>query len=275
MSLRVLVFSVAGLAACGSDPEPQQIPTVFGGDRPVGLQIPLFIQGQTYPLTLILHGYGASGFVQQAYFGLDDLVDRETFVLAPDGLIDSSSRQFWNADDTCCDFENKNPDDVAYLGGLLDDVMESWPIDPARVQVIGHSNGSYMAYRLACERADVITSIVGLAGDAVTVPCTPAQPIHVLHLHGTADETVPFTGAGPSVDEWAVHNGCGTTRASAGTKDLDSSVGGAETDMGVTAGCPVNGAVELWTMTGSDHIPSLSNAFDTAISVWWEDHPRQ
>jgi polyhydroxybutyrate depolymerase len=248
---------------------------VFGGDRPVNLQIPAFSDGQLYPLVLILHGYGANGFVQQAYFGLEDIVERgDAFALAPDGLVDSGGRQFWNADDACCDFDNKNPDDVAYLGGILDDVMDAWPIDPAQVRVIGHSNGGYMAYRLACDRADVVTSIVALAGNAVSVPCTPAEPVHVLHVHGTADATVPFAGATPSVDQWTTHNGCSGARSDEGTLDLDSAVDGAETQISTTAGCPAGGAVELWTMNGSGHIPNLISPFDTNVSQWWAEHPR-
>ena len=269
--------ALAALAACGSDPAPPpDNQTVYGDeDRPVTLQIPGLIEGQTYPLVLILHGYGASGFVQQAYFGLDDLVDRETFVLAPDGTVDSNNRQFWNADDVCCDFDNKNPDDVAYLGALLDDVMADWPIDPARVRVIGHSNGGYMAYRLACERADVVTSIVGLAGNMISLPCAPARPVHVLHIHGTQDQTVPFSGAAPSRDTWADLNGCTGAPASAASLNLDSAVDGEETRVFQTEGCPETGAVELWEMVGSGHIPSLLSTFDNAVDAFWQAHPRR
>jgi polyhydroxybutyrate depolymerase len=268
---------LAGLVAgCGSDDDRgPSIPTVFGGDRPVALQFPVLLEGRTYPLVLILHGYGASGFVQQAYFGMRDLAARhDVFVLAPDGLVDSSGRQFWHADDACCDFDGRRPDDVAYLGGLIDEVSAVWPVDPARVRVIGHSNGGFMAYRLACDRADVVTSIVGLAGLAVQPPCAPAQPVHVLHLHGTDDAVVPFAGAGPSVDQWATRNGCTGSRGVARTLDLDFAVAGSETSVEVTDGCPTGGEVELWTMEASSHVPNLTGAFDTAIRAWWADHPR-
>lgn len=275
MPLHRAIALVTVLAACGSDPGSSGAPTVFGGDRPVNLQIPELVGNQEYPLVLILHGYSANGFLQEAYFGLNDLAARgDAFVLAPDGLIDSMGNQFWNADSTCCDFDHQNPDDVGYLGGLVDDVMAAWPIDPKRVRVIGHSNGGYMAYRLACDRADVVTSIAVLAGDAVSVPCAPAEPVHVLHIHGTADTTVPFAGAQPSVDEWVMHDGCTGTQEPAGTLDLDNEVTGAETAIGVTQGCPADGAVDLWTMNGSTHVPSLLGTFDTSVSKWWADHPR-
>lgn len=271
-----LALAIGACGGGGGDDDDVGPPLVFGGDRPVELQVPELLEGETYPLVVILHGYGASGFLQQAYFEMSDLAEREgVFVVAPDGLTDSAGRQFWNADATCCDFDGANPDDVGYLGGLIDDVAAAWPVDRARIRVIGHSNGGFMAYRLACERADVVTSIVVLAGVAASVPCTPAAPVHVLHLHGTADELVPYAAAEPSVDEWAGHNGCTGARAAAGTIDVDGAVAGDETEQAVTAGCPDDGAVELWTMTGSGHLPNLLGGFDTTIAAWWRDHPRR
>src|SRR5438270_58051 len=96
--LRRVVLGVA-LAACGSSAAPPPTLT-FGGDRPVTLQVPPHLdQGKRYPLVLILHGYGASGFVQEAYFGMNQAaVEDRAFVLAPDGLVDSTGHEFWNAD---------------------------------------------------------------------------------------------------------------------------------------------------------------------------------
>ena len=105
---------------------------------------------------------------------------------------------FWNADSACCDFEHKNPDDVAYIGGLIDDISRDWPVDKNQVFVLGHSNGGYMAYRMACERADVIAAIGSLAGNASSMPsaCTPSQPVGVVHMHGTIDDIVPYSVRG-------------------------------------------------------------------------------
>src|SRR5262245_8488402 len=97
---------------------PPDRPTMLGGDRPVELKVPANLdESQRYPLVLVLHGYGASGFLQSAYFGASKLpAAGEAFVIAPDGTLDSTNKLFWNADPACCDFEHKNPDDVGYLG---------------------------------------------------------------------------------------------------------------------------------------------------------------
>jgi len=270
-----LLGLIALLAACGGDAPPMRTKT-FGGDRPVDLQTPATLtEGKQYPLLVVLHGFGANGFVQSAYFHTSDLVTQDmAFVVAPDGTPNSAGRLFWNADPYCCDFENINPDDVGYIGGLIDDISAEWPVDKDAVFVLGHSNGGYMAYRMACDRADVIAAIGSLAGDAASTTCTPTQHVAVAHLHGTADTTVPYAGAGPSVMKWAGYNGCGTERTVTNTIDLDDAISGAETQQEVTMGCPADGDVELWTMNGSTHIPSLNAGFAVTMMNWFLAHKR-
>lgn len=279
--MRNFMFTLALIGCSSSEPTATERPVLFGGDRPVELKVPAgFAEGETYPLVLVLHGFGANGFVQAAYFGVSQLPGQgRAFVLAPDGTMNSQGQQFWNADPACCDFEGQRPDDVAYLGGLIDDVTAAWPIEG--VYVVGHSNGGFMAYRLACERADALSAIVSLAGLASSNPagCTPSQPVPVLHMHGTMDEVVPYTagayGADASVDQWAGKNGCaGTTRGSGASLDLDTSVAGSETVSAPIVGCPAGGEVELWKMEGSSHTPVLGTTFTSQLMEWLTAHRR-
>lgn len=268
-------LAVVVLVACGSTSTPPP-PRTFGGDRPVNLQVPSTVEdGKLYPLVVVLHGFGANGFLQEAYFGMSSLAADDTaFVLAPDGMTNSMGKQFWNADPNCCDFEHQAPDDVAYLGGLIDQVSAAWPIDPEAVTVIGHSNGGYMAYRLACDRADVIGSIVVLAGQAASTTCAPSQAVNVLHIHGTVDDSVPFAVAAPSVQSWAVYDHCGAKRDPGPALDLDSTLAGSETRTEATTGCPAGVAVDFWTVEGGSHIPSLTTAFEPAVWQWLTTHRR-
>lgn len=75
------------LLGCGDDggSTGDNRPTTLGtADRPVDLKIPANLdESQTYPLVMVLHGYGASGFVQQAYFGAGPLATSSTaFVIS-------------------------------------------------------------------------------------------------------------------------------------------------------------------------------------------------
>lgn len=276
--MRALTIAFLVSACSGGSDGGGMRQTIYGGDRPATLKTPeMLTEGKQYPLLVVLHGYGANGFVQTAYFGLGALpTDDKALVIAPDGMTDSTGKQFWNADPACCDFDGKNPDDVAYIGGLIDDITAEWPVDESQVFIIGHSNGGYMAYRMACERADTIAAIASLAGNAASTAsaCNPSEPVNVVHLHGTLDDIVPFSGAMPSVEQWAAKNGCGTTRTAAMDLDLDTNVAGAETHVAPTADCPANGAVELWTMEGSSHIPVMNNSFATTMMDWFTAHER-
>lgn len=272
------------LLACGDDGgSGTNRPMTLGGEeRPVVLKVPATLDdGALYPLVMVLHGYGVNGFVQQAYFGAGSLATQsKAFVIAPDGTLDSSGSQFWNADPLCCDFEGTHVDDVGYLGGILDDLLASdWPIDPDQVFLIGHSNGGFMSYRMACERADIIAAIAPLAGDASSQPetCAPSQPVNVLHMHGTADETVPFdtiTGAEASVMQWQQKNGCATTRTAGPDLDLEQNLAGAETHTSIADGCPALGNVELWAIEGAGHVPVFSPDFNEVWFSWFQAHAR-
>jgi polyhydroxybutyrate depolymerase len=270
----VLVIALA--LGCGTSPPAAVAPRTFGGDRPVDLQIPDTIEpGKRYPLVVVLHGFGAIGRLQEAYFGISGLPARNVaFVLAPEGTPNSTGKQFWNADPRCCDFERQNPDDVAYLGGVIDEVSAAWPIDGKQVMVIGHSNGGFMAYRLACDRADAVSHIVVLAGEAASTACAPSRGVNVLHVHGTLDDSVAFTGAAPSVQKWTGYNGCAGPRDPGAALDVDSGLAGAETRTETARGCPAGSAVALWTMEGASHIPALSEAFQPAVWQWFTGHPR-
>lgn len=271
------------LAACSSDGGKPMSTKTFGDGRPADLNTPdTLTGGKQYPLVVLLHGFGANGFAQAAYFHMEKLTDLDAALwIAPDGTPNNSSRQFWNADPACCDFDGQNPDDVGYLGKLVEDIQADWPIDPDQVFFVGHSNGGYMSYRMACERADLIAAIGSLAGNAASIPanCTPSQPVSVLHMHGTADATVPYSGFGgagavSSVQQWASHDGCGTTRSATVTLDIDTVVAGSETHGETTAGCPSGIAVDLWTMEGTGHIPGLNDTVPGVIFDWFVAHKR-
>jgi polyhydroxybutyrate depolymerase len=278
--MRVTLLALL-LAACGADDAGLRNKT-FGGDRPADLQTPATLtEGKQYPLIVLLHGYGANGFVQTAFFHLHSLADAgDALIIAPDGTTDAGGKQFWNADPACCDFGNTGVDDVAYLGGLVDDIVAEWPVAKNEVFFLGHSNGGYMSYRMACERADAISAIVSLAGNAASMPsdCNPSKPVSVLHMHGTGDTTVPFgqngIGAISDVEQWAAHDGCGTTRTPTVTLDLDTAVFGAETHGETTVDCPPKVGVELWQLDGSSHIPVFDTPIAPTLLDWMLAHKR-
>ena len=243
------------------------------------------------PLVILLHGYGANGVGQDVYFGLSQIASQRGFLLAyPDGTVDSGGKQFWNATDACCDFENKGIDDVGYLDAIITDMSDRYNVDKKRVYFVGHSNGGFMSYRMACDKSRRVAAIVSLAGANYADPdtsCKPERPVAVLQVHGDADATVPYAGgrSGPlavpsaesSVGFFARKNGCATTAETpAQNLDLEGGVDGAETSIKRWPGCTAGTAAELWTMHGVGHIPNFNRpAWAEALWSFLAAHPQQ
>jgi polyhydroxybutyrate depolymerase len=241
------------------------------------------------PLVVLLHGYTASGVLQEFYFKLQPLAEARGFLYVhPDGLKDGIGNQFWNGTDACCDLSNKGVDDVAYLTSILDQVQAKYKVDPKRVYFLGHSNGGFMSYRMACERADRVAAIASLAGAtfADTSRCKPSEPVSVLQVHGTVDSTIRYTGGQiqgkpyPSAETtaatWASYNACTPTPAASAAKlDLEAKLDGAESSVSAYAGCKANTAVELWTIERGVHTPALSDSFAPSVIDFLLAHPKK
>jgi polyhydroxybutyrate depolymerase len=282
--------SSGGDAALVTDAAPSDAATSsLVAARPYAVKTPSTYDGSTaLPLLLSLHGYTASAAVQESYFKLDALAAEEKVLLAmPDGTTDKGGYRFWNATDACCDYYASGVDDVAYLKAVIADMKSRFNVDPKRVYVVGHSNGGFMAHRLACEDAGEIAAIVSLAGAgyADATRCAPSEPVAVLEVHGDADQTVaygggslrpgdpPFAGAKATIATWAAKNGCGATLSATGDKlDLDSWLPGKDTSVARHA-CAA-GAAELWTIGGGSHIPALGSAWTSSFWAFLEAHPK-
>lgn len=274
------------LGACSDASEYQPPPIIT--ERPYAEVVPTGYDPATpTPLVVLLHGHGASGFLQSIYFGLGLLTETRTFLYAyPDGTADVDGQLFWSATDACCGDEGRRVDDVAYVTAIIDDMSARYHVDPKRVYVVGHSNGGFMSYRMACDRAPRIAAIVSLAGMTWNDParCAPSEPVAVLHVHGDQDavvlydggelEGVPYPSAPASVAMWAGYNGCSSDLAATGaTRDVDVKLAGAETEVAAHGGCR-GGAVELWTIRGGGHLPNLQGDWAGTLLDWLLAHPK-
>ena len=258
--------------------------------RPYQTHIPSTYDGaRALPLVVLLHGYGASGSVQAAYLGFTGLSESRNFLLAyPDGTLNSQSQRFWNATNACCDFARQGIDDVAYVTAIIDDMSARYRVDARRIFIVGHSNGGFMAHRMACDRSDRVAAIVSLAGAqwADTARCVPTEPVSVLQVHGVADDTIRYAGgstvgtgttmypsARDTVAAWGRLNRCGDFADTGMTFDYVTTAPGNETRVGRHGAC-MGGAAELWSMDATGHIPAFAPAWGEAVIDWLEAHPK-
>lgn len=259
------------------------------GRGPVHIYVPSSYDPETpTPLIMLLHGYGATGQIQEDYMQFAPIADEFGFIyLHPDGLTDLLGNQYWNATDACCDAFDANPDDSGYLRALIEEIRSQLNVDDRRVYIGGHSNGGFMAYRMACDHSDIVAAAVSLAGATYLDPtdCTPSEPVHILQIHGTAD-TIIFYGGGclvncypgavQSVETWAAYDGCEIVADNSSKPiDLDAIIPGNETLITkYNTNCTAGGSAELWTIVGGTHSPNLVNDFSQQIVEFLFAHPK-
>jgi polyhydroxybutyrate depolymerase len=259
------------------------LPETIGGDRPARLVVPDAHDGETaLPAIVLLHGYSVNGSVQDFYFRFARSVEDEGFYgVIPDGTQSSTGQRFWNATPACCNFEGTDVDDVAYLTGLIDELEALVPV--SAVYFLGHSNGGFMSYRMACEQPDRVDAIVSLAGSDFLADdgCVPSRPVSVLQIHGDLDPTIQYGGtlgypsATDVVERWAVRAGCDATPTAGTALDLVTNLDGAETTVAVYAnGCDGTEDAELWTIVGGNHAPPLGPDFMPSVFAWMRAHAR-
>ena len=242
--------------------------------RPFRLHLPPGLDPATAaPLVVGLHGYTSNASELDSYFGLTAASDERGFLLAlPEGTVDPDGDQFWNAlEGGCCDFYGADVDDSGYLALVVDAVSAAYAVD--QVVLVGHSNGAYLAHRFACEHADRVSAIATLAGTlpADTSGCDPSGPVSVLHIHGDADDVVPYDGgqggasASDTAEVWADLNGCDPTPDEPPALDLSTLPGDETTAIRFARGCRDGRSVVLWTIRDGGHVPDLGPAFTPAV----------
>jgi polyhydroxybutyrate depolymerase len=173
-----------------------------GVNRSYLLHIPPGYDG-TKPLALVfdVHGYSSFASEQLTRSKWDQMADQEGFVLIdPEGVNRS-----WNAG-SCCG--GNSQDDVKYFRDVVAKATAELCIDEKRVYVSGHSNGGAMAYRLACEAADIFAAAAPVCGWMTVNTCNPARPIPMLEIRGLNDGTVNISGADADVSEWLSNDKC-------------------------------------------------------------------
>ncbi|MBK9071677.1 MAG: hypothetical protein IPL79_11845 [Myxococcales bacterium] len=266
--LAVVAIACHGETTTGSTPSPDAPVDSWPPpqDRPYEVYLPQGLaEGEAAPLLVVLHGYGLDAAWEADYLLLHEVADAAGMLLVlPNGVPDASGKRFWNGTD-CCLIDGEHVDDVGYLAAVIAQMQARYDVDAARVFVIGHSSGAFMAHRLACERGELLTGIVSLAGgqwlDAADCPAGP--PVSVLQIHGTADAIVwyaggaTYPGAIETANRWLARNGCPDALAMDGALDLDALLLGDETTIATSSGCDEATMVELWSIVGGAHVPTL------------------
>lgn len=143
-----------------------------------------------------LHGGSGNALDFGQRTGMRAMAEKYGYVVVlPMGVEQKPGVGNWNSESTTArDYAEKNQiDDVGFVTAILDQMKDVVPYDPARVFVTGISKGGMLAYLLGCRIGDRIAAIAPVAS-TFTSEYRRAEGVSLLHIHGDADENVPWEG---------------------------------------------------------------------------------
>jgi len=266
--MKLRLFTVLALTLSFLTPAHAGTSNIIGGDRPVEVHYPSTLQNPA-PLLILLHSASTSGSHLEKYTKLASIAKKNGIIyIAPDGMTNPYGKRFWNASKSCCNRFKQEVDDVAYIDSLIEEINAKTPVDPKRIYLIGHSNGAFMSFTYAC-KTDKVAAIVAIAGAMDVNPdCTPATPVSLLNIHGTADKTIKvdggvmndfaYTSAATTVDKFVAVNRC--AQATAEKKDFEPSIKGSETTI-FDYVCGTHAELQYWKIAEGSHRPQLPKDF--------------
>ena len=233
------------------------------------------VNTESLPVVFILHGLGDNA-TNMAGVGTNNIADTARFIaIYPQGTVNGFGSTGWSNGTLLA----TTSDDIGLMNALMNNMIVNYNADPTRIYVTGFSMGGIMSYHLACALNHRIAAIASMSGTMSTddiANCVPTYKTPVMHLHGTADGTVPYdSGALPSLslvpetmDFWIGQHSCSTVTDS--TQIPNTASDGITTDRFIWTGCTPNEGLELWRMNGADHVymSQPSSDFTEANEIW-------
>ena len=263
--------SYPGLAA-----GTRTVSAAFGGQaRTYRLHVPSSVAAHPnapVPLVIALHGGMGSGQQLANTSQLDVESDRLGFVVAyPDGLLLPTTRgtmvRTWNGGGCCAPAMASGVDDVGFVASVITELERATAIVPSKVIVGGHSNGAILTWRIACDRADVLSAAVIVEGSLEQPSCAPSRGVDLVQVHGDSDTFLPlaggvgnglsgtdFTSAAASQAMWTTGQHCGSP----------SHAGGDHLTITTWTGCAGGSTTQQVVIAGGTHAWSGADPANSA-----------
>ncbi len=151
--------------------------------------------GKPVPAVIALHGGFGSGRSMFHHTGLGELANKhQMIVVFPDGY-----RRSWADGRGSTSADEKNIDDVLFIEMLVNRLSSEGLIDPKKVFLVGHSNGGFMAQRMAIEKPHLWKTVISVSSQLslplLKNPKSKQSPnVSVYSIVGTDDTLVPYAG---------------------------------------------------------------------------------
>lgn len=199
-----------------------------GESRDYTVYVPASYNGSSaVPLVMNIHGLSGSSSKQENYQDFRKIADTANFIVVhPEGTGPFALLIGWGSMSTV----DASLDDRNFIMSLLDTIEANYNINTNKIYSTGYSQGGYMTNNLACMHGERFAAIAAVAGKLTAEHfsvCDPTHALPVMHIHGTNDGLVAYTGTGTEdvellVENWVCYNNCNTTPVSIDTlTDID------------------------------------------------------
>jgi phospholipase/carboxylesterase len=143
------------------------------------LHVPVAATTRPAPLVVLLHGAGSSA--SAALMLLADFTEPHGLIL----LVPDSRASSWDF------LRGGYGPDVRFIDRALEHVFAHCPIDPARIALVGFSDGASYALSLGIANGDLFTHLVAFSPGFAAPQTQIGQP-RVFVTHGTRDAVLPI-----------------------------------------------------------------------------------
>lgn len=180
-------FLAAGQAeACGPDSDCKL------GDRTYRISLPPGTSTGPVGALVYAHGYRGSAKAAMRNSALRDLAHEHGLALV---AIKSASSD-WLIPGVPENPAETGAREFDYVDAVIADLADRHGIDTDRLIATGFSAGGMMVWNLACHMGDRFAAFLPVAGTfwAPLPRNCSAEPVNLVHVHGTTDKIVPIEG---------------------------------------------------------------------------------
>ena len=156
------------------------------------------------PLILLLHGYGSN---EEDLFSFASELSEEYYIVSAQAPYPIPPYGYaWHAIHFDAD-ANKFSDDQQAIESrdlivkFIDELIQTYPIDPSKVNLVGFSQGAILSYAIALSYPEKINKVVALSGyfNANIIKAGFEQndfsKLRLFASHGTVDQVIPVDWA--------------------------------------------------------------------------------